>query len=584
MKAIWHALFIVLLLAGGFSYGQNTKPYRLEITATDLPEKDFDKLIRYRENFRDSVALYSELQDILLQLYSQSYLAATIDSLGGDSLHLEARITVGRQYRWAVLDRGNVDEEILSKTGYRDKFFNDSPFNYRQLTRLFERIITLYENEGYPFAMVGLDSIIFSNNRIEASLKMEKHRFVKLDSVIIHGDPKVSPHYLYNYLSIRPGDPYNESTIRKIGPRLRELPFVRETKAYTVAFTETQTFLNLYLEKKNANRFDGIVGVLPNEESGKIEFTGDVKLRLQNSFKRGELIDFNWRKLVNKSQDLKFKFNYPYLFNSPFGVDFDFKLYRRDTLFLDIFTKYGIQYSWKANNYFEVFVNRKNSNLLSTVPYRSATVLPPFADIRSLLYGIELSLERLDYRLNPRKGFSALIQVEAGTKKIRRNSDLRPEIYEGLKLNSGLYNFLCDIDFYFPLSRVMVINIGNQSAYTYNENIFENELFRIGGLKILRGFDEESIFASLYTVNTLEYRILLEQNSYWYLFFDGAYYENDNITQEEKITDTPYGFGTGITFQTRSGIFSLNYALGKQFDNPILFRAAKIHFGFVNYF
>jgi hemolysin activation/secretion protein len=130
----------------------------------------------------------------------------------------------------------------------------------------------------------------------------------------------------------------------------------------------------------------------------------------------------------------------------------------------------------------------------------------------------------------------------------------------------------------------MVINIGNQSAYTFNENTFENELYRIGGLKILRGFDEESIFTSFYAVNSIEYRILLEQNSYWYLFFDGAYYENKNVNLATKITDTPFGFGTGITFQTNSGIFSLNYALGKQFNNPIEFRAAKIHFGFVNYF
>lgn len=126
--------------------------------------------------------------------------------------------------------------------------------------------------------------------------------------------------------------------------------------------------------------------------------------------------------------------------------------------------------------------------------------------------------------------------------------------------------------------------LGNQSAYTFNENIFENELYRIGGLLVLRGFDEESIFTSAYAVNTFEYRILLEKNSYWYLFMDAAYYENNNVAAETFISDTPLGFGTGISFQTNAGIFSINYALGKQFNNPIVFRAAKIHFGFVNYF
>ena len=49
------------------------------------------------------------------------------------------------------------------------------------------------------------------------------------------------------------------------------------------------------------------------------------------------------------------------------------------------------------------------------------------------------------------------------------------------------------------------------------ETMFQNELFRIGGLKTLRGFDEESIFASVYSIFTLEYRFILEQNSYYYM-------------------------------------------------------------------
>jgi hypothetical protein len=48
--------------------------------------------------------------------------------------------------------------------------------------------------------------------------------------------------------------------------------------------------------------------------------------------------------------------------------------------------------------------------------------------------------------------------------------------------------------------------------------------------------------------------------------------------------DIPYSFGAGISFQTKAGIFSMNYALGSEQGNPIQFRGAKIHFGFINYF
>ena len=61
------------------------------------------------------------------------------------------------------------------------------------------------------------------------------------------------------------------------------------------------------------------------------------------------------------------------------------------------------------------------------------------------------------------------------------------------------------------------------------------------------------------------------------------YYEK-NVVNEPTIIDFPYGFGIGVNFNTNSGIFSLAYALGKQFDNSFDLRSAKIHFGFSNQF
>jgi hypothetical protein len=43
---------------------------------------------------------------------------------------------------------------------------------------------------------------------------------------------------------------------------------------------------------------------------------------------------------------------------------------------------------------------------------------------------------------------------------------------------------------------------------------FRNELFQIGGNRLLRGFDEESQFVSQYLVPSVEYRYLIGQNSY----------------------------------------------------------------------
>src|SRR5690606_30109967 len=187
-----------------------------------------------------------------------------------------------------------------------------------------------------------------------------------------------------------------------------------------------------------------------------------------------------------------------------------------------------------------------------------------------------------DYINNPRKGFSISANGAFGNKKIKKNAQINDVVYNGINLNTELYTAKADLAFYIPIRKRSVVKIGTQNGFTYNENLFDNELFRIGGFHLLRGFDEESIFASFYTVQTLEYRFILEQNSYLYLFSDVAFYEYK--TPKKYIVDRPYSFGLGMNFETNAGIFSLSYAIGKQFDNPIQFRSAKIHFGFINYF
>jgi hypothetical protein len=80
----------------------------------------------------------------------------------------------------------------------------------------------------------------------------------------------------------------------------------------------------------------------------------------------------------------------------------------------------------------------------------------------------------------------------------------------------------------------------------------------------------------------LEYRVLLEENSAVYVFADQAWYEKKG--ESGFVTDHPLNFGAGFNFQTRAGVFTFNYALGKQFENPILVRNGKVSFGFRNLF
>ena len=115
-----------------------------------------------------------------------------------------------------------------------------------------------------------------------------------------------------------------------------------------------------------------------------------------------------------------------------------------------------------------------------------------------------------------------------------------------------------------------------------NNNLYRNELYRIGGLKTMRGLDEASIYASAFAVGTIEYRFVYEENANFFAFVDQGWWED--AARAQLLTDAPLGFGVGTTFETKAGLFGLTYALGQQFGNPILLRGGKVHFGFTSLF
>src|SRR6185295_18424967 len=95
-----------------------------------------------------------------------------------------------------------------------------------------------------------------------------------------------------------------------------------------------------------------------------------------------------------------------------------------------------------------------------------------------------------------------------------------------------------------------------------SQSTFRNELFQLGGYKLLRGFDEESIYATQYGVITLEYRNLVGLNSYLFTFIDAGW-----VKKKYQSTNTSNNFisaGLGLVFETKAGLLNMSFAVGKQ--------------------
>ena len=250
-----------------------------------------------------------------------------------------------------------------------------------------------------------------------------------------------------------------------------------------------------------------------------------------------------------------------------------------------------------GNDYLKLFWNNYKSNnlIINALQVIQTKQLPATLDISTNTFGLEFSKQKLDYRFNPRRGWTILLRGGAGTREVNKNSDILnlkdpndanynfASLYDTVTLKSFQYTFDSKLEYYVPFLKRAAIKLGVTSGLKFASAPFaQNEQYRIGGNKLLRGFNEEAVFATRFVVGTLEYRLLIGRNSYLYLFGDAGYVEN--VTRTSNNTDTPVGFGAGITFETAVGLFGVSLAVGQQQGNPFDFRNVKTHFGYVSLF
>ena len=324
--------------------------------------------------------------------------------------------------------------------------------------------------------------------------------------------------------------------------------------------------------------------------------TGEATINLKNPLGGGETIGLNWQQIQPKSPRLNLSFQQPYLFNSSFGVNLAFDLFKKDSSFVNIGFLVGVQYAVASNNAGSVYIQNTRTNLLTvdTNRVKGTRALPQEADVSAVNVGINYEWFNTDYRFNPRRGNEFLINASVGTRKVKKNeviiglSDPNDphfnfnSLYDTVKLKSYQFRIKIAAAHYFRITRVTTFKLGFQGGWFQSPNIFRNELFQIGGYKLMRGFDEESIYASQYATGIAEYRYLVGQNSFMFLFTDLGWAKTTN--SPIKVDNTFLGTGLGMAFETKAGIFNISYAVGKREDTKFNLRQSKIHLGYVNYF
>lgn len=591
-------IFTFIFWCASFLHAQGKM--NLKIVCTDKGNEAFKEQVNETIDFSSANEIKEYLRNQYLpKLWSNGYLSASIDSVQLQNQQFYAFLFLGEKYYWGEIKFDNSFNNIIAKNSTKIIPANGTVLQSSSIAELVNLLLNQLEENGYPFASIKLDSSYWHETKLCAQLKVDAGPLYHIDSIHIDSRMHINPNYLQHHLGLQSGQIYSRSALLSVSKRLEDLGYIKELKPWDLSLYGTGATLNLYLQPEKNNRFDLLLGLMPSNPllNGRTQFTGDGTMELSNAFGNGEHLFVNWQQLQIQSPRLQLNFDRPYVFNSNMGIDIKFNLLKKDSSYINLFSSVGIQYKVDQKQLLKFYIIQNLSNVLNvdTQLIKQNKSLQSFLDITNTQMGIEWSFWSTDDRRNPLKGTDLDFQLGSGLKKIRKqdavlalkkdasgNSFDFGRLYEGLQLSTVQSNLKFHANKYNQLGKNTTLKLGAQAAWMYGKQIFLNEMYQIGGIKTLRGFDEESIFASSFAIGTAEFRYLLDKYSNVFGFLDGAFVQKN--LQGIKQNRNFIGVGMGLNFMTKSGMFSMAYALGKSDQQEFGLKNSKIHIGFSTLF
>ena len=120
--------------------------------------------------------------------------------------------------------------------------------------------------------------------------------------------------------------------------------------------------------------------------------------------------------------------------------------------------------------------------------------------------------------------------------------------------------------------------VANNSGYLNSASFLQNEIYRIGGEKSIRGFNTQSLFATEYSFFNVAYRFLASKKSLVYTITDFGKFKGLNTSKKAL------SIGAGYQFLTNNSQVNLSYALGRIDNQPFDYKTPTLNINFVTYF
>lgn len=517
-------------------------------------EKHMDALIQhigYQTNLANDSIYLEEIKLFRSKLDQLGFIGHKITEISkNDSLYL---LTINLRNAIDMVSIKHPEISVISKDlNYKisnNKTQLDIPFTAFSL--FMNRLAIHYQNSGFPFVSLKLKNIENTANSLTADLIIKKGEKRTIDKIEVMGYTAFPKSYIDRKFSIRLGHLYSKEKIERISVISKTIPFVSEIKPPEILFTKDSTALFLYLKKEKSNYFDGLLGFGNSQSEKALQVYGTIDLKLNNVFNSGESVELKWLSSQDNSKSLDASIRTPYIFNTALSVAYTFAIHKQDTTYSSVSHLLATDYSISTNQQVGFLLENLRSNKTSTMD------LSNINDFNSFFYGTSYSYSVA----NNHSYFNTKLYLKSQVSQGKRN---------GLKQ----YKIANTFKHLIPINNKNNLVLKNTTEMLFSKKYIDNELFRLGGSKSIRGFDEQSLLTDKFSFFNIEYNYLIDQNTFISVLSDVGFL---NLTHKNSLINL-YSFGVGFSQKMRIGQLGVHYFIGNTNISPFSFNQSKLHF------
>ena len=516
-------------------FGQN---FSLKIIGLDSLQTEKLASYSYITKYASKIDIYKEIGKFHKKIKKSGFLTSVLDTILLEDSYFTAVFNLGKKTEEVVLI---IPKDI--KLGGFIKKTDSIKIRTNKLEEFTNSLLTDFDKKGNSFSEITYTNPRYINNVLYLDFNSTKSKKRLINKVIVKGYEDFPESYIKNYFQIHKNTIFSKQKITDISKLTKDLNFISERKKPEVLFKTDSTHLYLFLEKIEANSFEGMINFASKDNGQGLLINGKLDLKLSNVFNTGENLELFWNRVAEEKSQFKINARLPYIVRSPFSAFIGFDLYRQDSTFLN--TKFDVKSEYQLNTSSKIaisYASEQSNYLLDIIDENIESFTNSFIGIT---YDLKVTSKNSLFNNILKFNISAI----TGNRKSPINK------VKQLKFN---LNSIINI----KTSKRSYVYLRNDTGYLNSSNYLTNELFRIGGINSIRSINEQSVFTNKYSFLNIEYRYITSSSSYLYSISDIAYYNTIKNSTERLL-----GLGLGYNFKINSSKISLGYINGINQNN-----------------